>query len=396
MLQQFSLIFYYLCLFTSFITSLWCVFEYRKDKDITEISYQKFDSKKPRSQYPSMSIMLLNPYKEDIILQYNDANINVSSYQQFLKGALWYDKMMSVDYKLSTIEINEKMIGSCITTMTSKNCIKIDKVESLSVVTPLGVFKCFSVSFIHDSPLDEVFLAINNSLFPNGVRPPQSQFMVAFNYPHEIARSIITSLSDWPILNDANGDYHVMKFYLSNVEILKRRRDGAQRCYDWEIFDSQTIEDVMLSVGCQPPFWSTKKIHETCNSSQQLMNIGQQYWAKMFQDNTFQTYIPPCEEVQKIDIMYQEATGDEVRNEFNNEIFDEFEREAGTKKGWFVMNIHFWKSTHFKEILQVKAYSVQSVFGNAGGYIGLLVGITISDFPSFIFRMYQLFQRRYN
>ena len=182
MLRQFSLIFYYLCLFTSFITTLWCVFEYRKDKDITEISYQKFDSKKPRSQYPSMSIMLLNPYKQDVILQYNDDKINVSSYSLFLKGELWYDKMLSVDYKSSTIDIKEKMIGSCITTMTSKNCIKIKKIESSSVVTPLGVFKCFSISFIHDSPLDEVYLAINNSLFPNGMRPPQSQFQVAFNY----------------------------------------------------------------------------------------------------------------------------------------------------------------------------------------------------------------------
>ena len=57
---------------------------------------------------------------------------------------------------------------------------------------------------------------------------------------------------------------------------------------------------------------------------------------------------------------------------------------------WFIINIHFWKSTDFKEIKQIRAYSVQSLFGNAGGYIGLLVGISISELPYLLLKLYSM------
>ena len=41
-------------------------------------------------------------------------------------------------------------------------------------------------------------------------------------------------------------------------------------------------------------------------------------------------------------------------------------------------------SGHFKEIKQVRAYNVQSLIGNAGGYIGLFLGYTLKEMPSFL------------
>ena len=45
-------------------------------------------------------------------------------------------------------------------------------------------------------------------------------------------------------------------------------------------------------------------------------------------------------------------------------------------------------SGHFKEIKQIRAYNVQSLIGNAGGYIGLFLGYTLKEMPSLLKTMY--------
>ena len=45
-------------------------------------------------------------------------------------------------------------------------------------------------------------------------------------------------------------------------------------------------------------------------------------------------------------------------------------------------------SGHFKEIKQVRAYNVQSLVGNAGGYIGLFLGYTLKEMPFFLKILY--------
>ena len=45
-------------------------------------------------------------------------------------------------------------------------------------------------------------------------------------------------------------------------------------------------------------------------------------------------------------------------------------------------------SGHFKEIKQVRAYNVQSLIGNAGGYIGLFLGYTLKEMPFFLKTLY--------
>ena len=60
----------------------------------------------------------------------------------------------------------------------------------------------------------------------------------------------------------------------------------------------------------------------------------------------------------------------------------------GFSDDFFVLNINFQART-FKEIKQVRAYNAQTLVGNAGGYIGLFLGYTIREIPSFIRYVYQ-------
>ena len=60
----------------------------------------------------------------------------------------------------------------------------------------------------------------------------------------------------------------------------------------------------------------------------------------------------------------------------------------GLSDDFFVLNINFQSQT-FKEIKQMRAYNAQTLVGNAGGYIGLFLGYTIREIPSFIRFIYQ-------
>ena len=55
---------------------------------------------------------------------------------------------------------------------------------------------------------------------------------------------------------------------------------------------------------------------------------------------------------------------------------------------FFVLNVNF-KAPTFKEIKQVRAYNAQTLVGNAGGYIGLFLGYTIREIPTFLRNFYQ-------
>ena len=49
--------------------------------------------------------------------------------------------------------------------------------------------------------------------------------------------------------------------------------------------------------------------------------------------------------------------------------------------GWFRILVEFQAKT-FKEIKQVRAHNIQSLIGNAGGYVGVLLGWNFADLPN--------------
>ena len=52
-------------------------------------------------------------------------------------------------------------------------------------------------------------------------------------------------------------------------------------------------------------------------------------------------------------------------------------------KGWFKIEFDI-APNDFKEIKQARKYSIQSLVGNAGGYIGLCLGYALWNVPTII------------
>ena len=133
---------------------------------------------------------------------------------------------------------------------------------------------------------------------------------------------LYTTFYNWPSREDSPSTYHSMQFFIKAVEKLKRGIDGNEHCYDWKHFDLEAMEDVMLDVGCRPPYWTSQYNHPLCNSSSQMENIISRNSVKLFQDDTYPKMTPPCVEMKKIDVVFEEYTGDESKNEFSNDFYN--------------------------------------------------------------------------
>ena len=73
----------------------------------------------------------------------------------------------------------------------------------------------------------------------------------------------------------------------------------------------------------------------------------------------------PCSEIRQLDISYEETDSDEPAD------------DQISLKFYFV-------AKGFKEIRQVAAYGLMSLFGNVGGFVGLLLGYALIHLPGSI------------
>ena len=89
----------------------------------------------------------------------------------------------------------------------------------------------------------------------------------------------------------------------------------------------------------------------------------------------------------KID--YKEQGAKELVNDTFNYYRKEIEEKYNVDDGWFGVFMYLYSVSDFKEIKQIRAYNAETVIGNAGGYIVILVGYTLSGLPLMILTFFK-------
>ena len=56
-----------------------------------------------------------------------------------------------------------------------------------------------------------------------------------------------------------------------------------------------------------------------------------------------------------------------------------------------IVKVNFMTS-NYKEITEVRAYGIQALVGNAGGYVGLFLGFALKEIPKKFFILYRNFR----
>ena len=162
-----------------------------------------------------------------------------------------------------------------------------------------------------------------------------------------------------------------MRFTLKSMEVHRKRQKKNNFCYNMGDYDGKIREIIVENSGCKPSMWDTNRSEPLCTtreSYQKMVSENFDQYTRLQRKN--KTYLDPCLSIEKLQIEYAEE---------NNLSAEEYGIEDD--HGWLKL-IFDLAPDNFKEIKQARKYSVQSLVGNAGGYIGLCLGYALWNVPT--------------
>ena len=84
---------------------------------------------------------------------------------------------------------------------------------------------------------------------------------------------------------------------------------------------------------------------------------------------------PPCRQVLKIDSSYREQTAGEGL-------------DKGLSNDEVLLKVYY-RSHTYREIGQIRAYNAMALFGNVGGFIGMLLGYAFVQIPMLVHTLFE-------
>ena len=142
-----------------------------------------------------------------------------------------------------------------------------------------------------------------------------------------------------------------MDFTVSQVEVVKRRNKRTRSCVSNSIpFDDMLINDQIEKNGCRAPYQTSPKNFPLCGSKEGMAGAS-------LDPVLMNEEVRPCTSIRNIIYSY-----DEHDNDDKNSFWPEY------------LQIGLGLPIEFKEIIQKREVDIQTVIGNAGGYVGLFLG----------------------
>ena len=294
-----------------------------------------------------------NPFIESKLKSYNTTpTLTRKSYLEILKGERSYSGLEKIDFDDVTVDMADFYLGDTIKFRNGSDIVgarpnflnELPRV-SLSGFWGTHFYKCFGLKF-HYTNVASADFSFNASVFPNGIRE-SSTFGIDLHLPNRYLMARSPGKFSWPV-RQPKKEYK-MYFILDQVEILKRRNKPGDPCISDDLnYDDIILNDHVRNVGCKAPYQTTISNWKICESKDEIKKA---YYDVM----KYSTLKKPCTSSAPIT--------------FNFEEVDRFINGSD----WFHVNIVF--PDQFKEIVMVKAVDIHSAIGNAGGYVGLFLGI---------------------
>ena len=197
------------------------------------------------------------------------------------------------------------------------------------------------------------------------------ELRIIFHYPGGLIRNF-----DNPTFRSTLEAYQankILELKVSRVTKSKRRPDSNIPCDPNIKSDDQTfLHQVIERIGCVPTYW-THLVPVTfapnlCDSPGELQNSSE-----LINDikNVLATYDPPCSDMTTL-VM--------------------FTRDSHQRPGRFFIKILYTEKV-YQEIQNVRAFSFETFWSTAGGYLGIFLGYSLlqipellTKFPSFLRR----------
>ena len=147
---------------------------------------------------------------------YSNKDINISSYRSFLKGDIWDERMLDVDYDNVTVDFSDNLLGVYLVSHYW-NATSFNPEYFISFRSARR--KCFTVNAptMKQTPLFYYRVYIKNDIFPKGKRSYGTRIFTYFHYPGQRFTSYYTIKYDFADRQNASSSY-VMLFSISNID----------------------------------------------------------------------------------------------------------------------------------------------------------------------------------
>ena len=352
-----------ICISLAISMTIFCINDYYKNEDTTTVSYKSFNE--DNNPYPQFNLCLMDFSPESTMLIENGYNIDSMEFHRFYSGKKWDNRMLILNRKQLVTRQEDNVIDSCISGHHGKVPLKRCKDKDIvTIYLAHNGLKCYSFHYPEPTSVSWVSIWLKMPLNIYGVN--------AFSLPNQL----INVNNRW--IQNTMKPNSSTDFYLLDLEYYRHRNKSSEPCRDWKDYDRLIMEDIYSTVGCRPFYAHEMKNIANCTTKEEIKRIYE-----MADDKT--NLDSPCIELRKYraDVITMDSN---ITKE--DQLYSGIEQKLKAFGSWFRVKIHFPENTH-KDIWQMKAYTIQSLIGNVGGYVGIFIGCTISDLPNIFLDLYK-------
>ena len=331
-------VFHILCATAAISLSIFWIHNYCKNEDLCQVDYKIYYENK-NDEFPVLSICFENFISQEKLNTLN-RYVNLSNYQNFLKGDYFEPDFLEIDHKAVTRNINESVVSSGIAyrngtykkDFNNTNVLEDSFVGSWTYDYS-GIYNCFSLKIPPSNEIEIYQIKLNSTVFPNSKRARFGGFVTLLHFPKQFLVASETIKYSWQ--KREKYDRFVMKFKINAVEVIKRRPNGRKLCYkNWKAYDDFILLEHLKNIGCTPPYLHSNQNYPKCNNIQKIKES--QFYIKRNPSDM----PPPCKAMEKIHYTYEEEDSDGT---------------SQAQDGVFMIKVWF-SDQKFKEISQTRYY----------------------------------------
>ena len=364
--------FRFICATSALALTIFCIVDFCKNKNASTISYKTFneDDESPNPQVT----FCFEDYSRETYLSNNIGHeINASTFAGIYVGEEWDSKVLQIPMKEVHDGIQDIVIAACVNKLFEKTC---ETTGELTTIIPPRGHKCISYHFKDLWSYVSANLWVDASLLPDY----PDTWTIALTFPNQLLSKTVR----WRRIKiekqiKAGGKNSTTNLSVRDVEVIQHRNTKHDQCYGWKEYDGLYLEKIMKSVGCRPFYANLSAEYPLCNTQ----NDMKAFWDTGVRD--IEIIPPPCIELRKCDVEVEDVDSDASKED---KIFPGIGEKLQNTSSWFRISVDIIGKT-FKNIEQNRAYTFQTLIGNAGGYVGLFIGTTISELPYLIFLGYK-------
>ena len=421
-------LFHLMCWVVAITLTILQIIKFSKNEDIVDISYKSFISNQDKRNYPVFSICLLNnPDNEfnETKLPENITSMDLAAVlngnppggndslqktivvEEFLKdfsynNTLSFDNILKRDaknvfsgYRLGRfvpIKKNYSTSVRYIDNISLGMTGLTKKLESLNA--DYYHCRCWSRQFEY---IPGQVIVIEYAVFAKGAlfSPYFKNYIhgtfVSLHHENQLIRRFDTMINIADLINLVmNNTYKlpIVKISITQIKNVVRRHDANQEC-DPNVNndDENFLQAVSKMLGCIPIFWKDQLEDWSRSTTMSFCTKVEQYHRYWSNYNTRDINMarrkdpPPC---KKVSLTYDISTKEDALE------YRYIEKVIGD-----LLIIIDYRTDEYEEIISHKKFTEETLFGQIGGLLGIMVGVSFVSIPGMLEKLFARSKRKF-